>query len=272
MKAVLGISLINILLLAAGSMASAQTLASVGKSKISLKDFKAKYKEVKQKSFVSVPTEKEFLEELVRYELGVQEAKQLKLQNSPVVKQRFEQLLYQYLLEKQLGDSINKIKVTESDMKSYYKGNPEIRTSHILIEMAPGANKTQRETAKKRALEIYNEVKSSKKPFSELVALYTDDAVTKRSGGDVGWHTKLTITPDYYNAASKLKEGAISGLVETVYGFHIIKLTGKNTYQKANKRQLRQIVFEIKRKKLFDDYFAKLRKKHAVKVNKNLLK
>lgn len=270
-KLPLYVSILSIII-SFGLVSQAQTLSTVGKSKISLKEFKEKYKEVREKSFVNVPSEKEFLQELVRYEIGVQEAKRLNLQKDPIVVERMNQLLYQFLLEKQLGESISKIKVTESDMKSYYRSNPELRTSHILIEIPPNANSAQKAAARKRANDIYAEVKKSKKSFEELVNLYTDDSITKRSGGDVGWHTRLTITPEYYNAAKKMKLNQIFGLVETIYGYHIIKLTGKNTYQKANKRQLRQIVFEIKRKEIFDRYFANLRKKYPVKINDKLLK
>ena len=89
--------LISVLVLASSAFSHAQTLSVVGKSKISLKDFKEKYKEVREKSFVNVPSEKEFLQELVRYEIGVQEAKRLKLQNDPIMVERANQLLYQYL-------------------------------------------------------------------------------------------------------------------------------------------------------------------------------
>tara|TARA_B100001248_G_C27399680_1_gene469112 strand:+ start:7606 stop:8421 length:816 start_codon:yes stop_codon:yes gene_type:complete len=249
----------------------AKVVASVGSKNISLKDFQQKYNEMKERTMVNVPSQKDFLQELIRYEIGLQEAKRTGIQKDSKVQERYEQLLYQAFLEKQLGDKVSKIKVTESDMKKYYRNNPEIRASHILIEVPPNATAAQRSAARKRANDILQEVKKSKKPFEELVTLYTDDSITKRSGGDIGWQTRLTITPAFYNAANRLKEGQIGGPVETIYGYHIIKLVDRNPYQKANKRQLRQVVFEIKRKELFDALFSKLSKKYPVKVNTKLL-
>ncbi|MCB0347414.1 MAG: peptidylprolyl isomerase [Bdellovibrionales bacterium] len=253
--------------LAYSSVTYAQNVATVGKVSISAKEFEQKYKEVQQKSVVNVPSKQVFLEDLVRYEMGLQEAKAQNMEKDPQVQERYDQLLYQALIEKQIGKRVSQIKVSEDDMRNYYKSNPELRTSHILIEIPPKASSDQRAQAKKRAMEIYEEVKKSKKSFEELVAIYTDDATTKRSGGDIGWQSRLTITPEYYEAAYKLKVGQVYGLVETLFGFHILKLTGRNPYEKANKRHLRQVVFDVKRKQIFDSYFAGLKKKYPVKMS-----
>ena len=51
----------------------------------------------------------------------------------------------------------------------------------------------------------------------------------------------------YYDAAIKQRIGGIAPLIETKYGFHIVKLIGKNSYDKANKETLQQAVFEDKK-------------------------
>jgi peptidyl-prolyl cis-trans isomerase C/peptidyl-prolyl cis-trans isomerase D len=209
---------------------------------------------------------------LVRYKLGLIEAEKRKIKDDPIVQERIRQEIYKGLLEKELGDKINAIKVTEDDMKAYYKHNPELRTSHILIEIKPGATPEERGAAKKRATEILSEVKKSAKPFEELVNLYTDDVTTKPVGGDIGWQTRITVAPTYYDAAARLRLGEISGLIETEFGFHIIKLTGRNSYQKANKRKLRAAVFDEKKKDIFDKYFAHLKTEHKIQVYKSALK
>jgi len=157
-------------------------------------------------------------------------------------------------------------------MREYYKDNPEVRTSHILIEVAPGATKQQRETAKKRAEEIYAEVKKSKRPFEELVKLYTDDSLTKDFGGDIGFQSRVTLVPTYYDAAIGMKKDQIKGLIESRYGFHIIKLTDRRSYSSANKRQIRAAVFDQKRKKLFDQYFSQLKKQYKISKSTQNLK
>ena len=250
--------------------ALSQVVATVGNTKITLKDFQSKYDQIKQQT-INPPTPDIFLEDLIRFEMGVQEARKKNLQDDPDVQERFRQELYKALIEKAIGDSVAKIKVNEAELLSYYKKNPELRTSHILIEYKENATDKEKAIALKRAKEIYDEVKKSKKPFEQLVKLYTDDTLSKSSGGDIGYQSRLTLVPSYYETALKMKVGDIRGLVETRYGYHIIKLTGRRTYDQANKRQIRAAVFDEKRKDLFDNYFAKLKRTYKIKSNKSLV-
>ncbi|MBX9767451.1 MAG: peptidylprolyl isomerase [Bdellovibrionales bacterium] len=251
--------------------AATEPVATVGEKKIFMEEFNKRYDEVKDKT-INPPPKDVFLEDLIRYEVGVQEATKKKIADDPIVAERIRQEIYKGLIEKEIGGKVNDIKVNEAEMKDFYKKNPELRTSHILIEIKPDADDAARAAAKKRAEEIYAEVKKSKRPFEELVGLYTDDTATKQNGGDIGFQTPVTIVPEYYKAAAGMKEGEIKGLIETRFGFHIIKLTGKNNYDQSNKRQIRSAVFDEKRKKIFDEYFVKLKKTYAIKTNPNLLK
>lgn len=246
-------------------------VATVGENKITLKEFNQRYEEV-QKATINPPPKEVFLEDLVRYELGVQEAYKKNIQNDPAVKERMRQEIYKGLLERELGKRTSEIKVNDKEMQAYYARNPEIRTSHILIEFKPDATAEQRAAAKNRAQEIYAEVQKSKRPFEELVALYSDDVLSKKSGGDVGWQSAVTLVPNYYQAILKMKSGEVKGLIETQYGYHIVKVTGRRSYADANKRQIRAAVFDEKRKEIFDDYFARLKRQYKINVNKAALK
>lgn len=251
--------------------ADSDVVATVGDKKLTLGEFNKKYEEVKSQT-LNPPSKKVFLEDLVRYYVGVQEADKKGLRNDPVVQDRMQQELYKGLLEKSIGKDIQKITVNEKEMKAWYAKNPEVRTSHILIEFKMGSKKEEIDAAKKRANEILSEVKKSKRPFEELVRLYSDDPLSKQTGGDVGWQNRLTLVPSYYEAALSMKDGEIKGLIETPFGFHIIKLTGKRTYENANKRQIRTAVFDEKRKDLFNKFFEKLKKSYSIKTNESLLK
>lgn len=267
-------AVIGIVLLTMSTTAFAQSndvIAVVGSKNITAKEFNDKYEEV-LKQTINPPSKELFLEDLIRFEMGVQEAMKKGLQDDPIVKERIRQEIYKGLIERELGKAVNEIKVTEKEMQEYYKKNPEIRTSHILIEFRPDATPEQKKAARDRAMEIYEEVKKSKRPFEELVALYTDDVLSKRNGGDVGWQSRLTLMPSYYEAALKMKVGEVKGLIETQYGYHIIKVTGRRSYRDADKRQIRMAVFDEKRKALFDAYFANLKKSYPIKVNKSLIK
>lgn len=256
--------------LTAHAQNKSDVVASIGTRNITLEEFNKKYNDVRAQS-INPPTRAQFLEDLVRYEVGVQEAEKRKLDNDPIVKERMRQEMYKALLEKELGQPVQKIEVSEKEMKDFYSKNPEIRTSHILIEYKPGATAAQIAEARKRAEEIFAEVQKSKRPFEELVKLYSDDPLSKQAGGDTGWQTRVTLMPSYYETALTMKIGETRGLIETPFGFHIIKLTGKRSFENANKRQIRAAVFDEKRKIVFNKYFEKLKQGYSIKVNSNII-
>lgn len=265
------ISILLLISATAFAQKSTDIVAQVGKKTITLEDFNKKYNEVKSQT-INPPTKEQFLEDLVRFEMGVQEAEKRNLQKDPIVQSRFDQEMYKALLEKDIGQRVQKIQVSDAEMKAWYAKNPELRTSHILIEFKAGATPAQVAEAKKRATEIYEEVKKSKRPFEELVKLYSDDALSKQVGGDIGWQSRVTLVPNYYEAVVNMKVGEITGLIETQFGFHVIKLTGRRSFENANKRQIRAAVFDEKRKQVFNDYFEKMKKSYPIKENKGLLK
>lgn len=247
-------------------------VATVGSKKITLDEFNKRYNEVTSQVLANPPTKKVFLEELIRYELGVQEARKRGFEKDPIVQDRINQEIYKAFLEKEIGKKVEENTVTEAEMKAWYANNPQIRLSDILIEVKPGATKEQREEAQKRGNEILEEVKKSKRPFEELVRLYSDDITTKNLGGDIGWQSRVSLVSSYYAAANSLKVGEVtSGLVETPFGFHIIKLTGRRSYEEATKREIRMAVYDVKRKAVFDAFFDHIRKNYKINVNSSLV-
>ncbi len=251
--------------------AFAQTAFSVGDKKISVKEFQERY-DLVQKNAVNPPSKEQFLRDWIKFEMGVKEAYTQNLQKTPEVIQAMEQVLYNALLEKQVGQRIQNINVKESEMKSYYRKNPEVKTSHILISVKPDANSSVIAAAKKRTQEIANEVRSGKRKFEEFVKLYSDDIPSKSVGGDIGFQSRVTLVPEYYEGALKLKKGAVSQPVQTRYGFHIIKLTDVRSYDEADKSQIRNAVLDLKRNQIFDNYFNSIQKKYPVSVNEAAIK
>jgi peptidyl-prolyl cis-trans isomerase C/peptidyl-prolyl cis-trans isomerase D len=247
------------------------TVATINGRAIKMSEFQQRFDEASR--LHNPPSNKKiFLEELIRYEVGVQEAEKRKISEEPVVKERIRQQLYVGLVEKDLGEKINGINVSPKEMEAYYKTSPEMRSRHILIEIKPGATDVERAAGRKRAEEILKEVKSSKKPFEELVKIYTDDLATKKNGGDVGFQNRFSTVPPYYEGMLKLKVGEVSGVVETKFGFHIIKLTEVHSYDEADKDLIRNAIFERKRLAMFNEYFDKLKKKYNITINTAIVK
>lgn len=253
------------------SFGFATTIARIGNETITVKEFKHKFKKIQSASF-NPPQAAAVLEDSIRLSVGLQEAKKQNLKNLPKFKKIIKQELYKFYLERQLSKAVQSIKIKTSEMKKYYSQFPEIRTSHILISIKPSATLTQVRIAKKRANQIYQDVKKSKKSFESLVHLYTDDSASKTRNGDLGYQTKVTLVPNYYNVAKKMSVNKISRPVQTPYGFHIIKLTGKKKYSQSNKQYLKAAVFDIKRAKIFNRLFKKLKKKYNIKINSTVLK
>ena len=254
----------------AATAGEGEVVATIGNKKITLEDFNKKYDQVRSRAF-NPPTKAQFLEDLVRFEVGLQEASKRNLEKEPVVQDRIKEELYKALVETELSAKVDKITVSEKEMEAYYKKNPEIRLSYILIDLKPGATAEQRAEARKRAGEIYDEVKKSKRPFEELVKLYTDDVLTKPTGGDAGWQSRVTIPPSVYDTIVDMKVGEIRGVVPVPFGFQIIKLTGRHSFENSNKKALRTAVFDEKRKDLFNELFEKLKKSYTIKTNTKLI-
>lgn len=248
-----------------------EVVAQIGERKITLKEFNDRYEKLKEQT-TNWPKREDFLKDLIRFEVGVIEAEKRNLQQDPIVQERFKQELYKALLEKELGKKAEGLTVNESEMQAWYKENPQFRMSQIVIELRYNATPEQKAEAEKRANEIYEEVKKSKRPFEELVKLYSDDPLTKQVGGDMGWITRVMVIPQIYDAAVQMKQNEIRGLIRSPSGLHILKLTGRRNYQNADKRQIRIGAFEEKKMKMFNDYFAQLMKKHSIKSNPSLVK
>lgn len=252
-------------------IAAAQVLATVGNSKITREEFDRKFTEVRKQT-TNPPTPEQFLEDLIRFEVGVQEAEKMKLQNDPFVKERYRQVLYNSLLEKQIGDKVEAIKITDPEMKEFYKRNPELHLASILIDIKQNAKPEERELVRKRANEIMAEIKKSKRPFNELTKLYSDDLTSKDNGGDIGYQTRITLAAQLYDAALTMKPGEIKGPIETRFGFYIFKLLDKKSYDNADKRLVRAALFDEKRSKAFNDYFKVAKKQYKITIDQNAVK
>lgn len=78
--------------------------------------------------------------------------------------------------------------------------------------------------AKKKAEEVLALVKAGKTSFEDLAKQYSEDTTTASQGGDLGFFAKGDMVKEFEDAVLKLKKGETSGIVQTVYGYHIIKL------------------------------------------------
>jgi len=126
----------------------------------------------------------------------------------------------------------SKISVSDEEIKAFYDENrdklaeePQIKASHILIGVESSASPEMKAKAKEKAEAILKELKDGK-DFAEA-AKTSSTCPSKEQGGDLGFFGKGQMVPEFEQAAFALKPGELSGVVETQFGYHIIKVTDK---------------------------------------------
>jgi peptidyl-prolyl cis-trans isomerase D len=124
------------------------------------------------------------------------------------------------------------IKVDEAELKKFYdenaskfQGSEQRRASHILIGFGVNATPAQKEQAKAKAEEILAAVKKNPKSFESLAVKNSQDPGSAVKGGDLGSFGRGAMVKPFEEAAFSMKVNEISNLVESEFGFHIIKVT-----------------------------------------------
>jgi parvulin-like peptidyl-prolyl isomerase len=268
------ILLLTLSLIAAPVSAQAATeLAKINGTSISLEDFNKKYKENLKFFQFKAPSKKDVLDDLIKRELGIQEAKKMGLDKDADVIDRMNTVLYHAMLDKKLSKEFETISVTDEQAKEYYSKYPEIRTSHIFVAVAPDATAEQQKAAYEKIKKINDEqLRDGKQGFAEVAQRFSEGAAAPM-GGDIDYQTRDKLDPAYYEAALKLKTpGKVSPIVKTGFGYYIIKLTAIRPWEDADKGQVKRMVFDEKRAQIFDRFMAKLRNSAKVQVKNELIK
>lgn len=125
-----------------------------------------------------------------------------------------------------------KVAVQAGDAENFYTQNPDqfqqeerVRASHILIAVPQDADPGAKAKAKARAEQVMKDATSGK-DFTALARQHSEDS-SAANGGDLGFFERGRMVGPFNDAAFSLKPGTISGLVETEFGYHIIKVAEK---------------------------------------------
>ena len=123
--------------------------------------------------------------------------------------------------------------VSEEEIKKFYeqkkdglKRKESVMVSHILARVAKDAEPVERRKAVERAKDLRRRVVAGK-DFAVIAGKYSDCARTKQAGGDLGYIKRGFMPPEFDKVAFTLKMGEVSNVIETEFGYHIIKVVDK---------------------------------------------
>jgi peptidyl-prolyl cis-trans isomerase SurA len=168
----------------------------------------------------------------------------------------------------------SKVTITDEDVKSYYNRhykagtNTEVRASHIFLTIPDGADAGV--VAEKQALGRKLVERAATEDFAALAREYSDDAATRKEGGDLGYFGKDILPKPIEEMVFSMKVGEVAGPIRADKGFHVIKLVDRKTIppkpladvEDDIRMQLRQKEMEKQTK----SYLADLRKKTLVDI------
>ena len=184
-------------------------------------------------------TEKEFTDEYTKLQTTSFKTKEeftKYLTDNSISEDLLKIQLRNQLLAKKVYDKLTVgITVADTEISKYYEDNkstlfvnPEqIKISHILIKY--GDQDTAKKT-KEAAIEKINMVQQKIKDgetFENMANKYSEDENSNTLGGDIGYFSKGQLVAEFENVAFTLEVGQVSDVVETTYGFHLIKVTDK---------------------------------------------
>ena len=138
------------------------------------------------------------------------------------------------------------IALPEADLKSYYdqnverlSGTEERRASHILITSPKDASEADRAKARAKAEDLLQQLKKAPASFAGLARQYSQDPGSANLGGDLNFFARGTMTKPFEDAAFALKKDELSDVVESDFGFHLIKLTDLKVPKRKSFDELR---------------------------------
>ncbi|MFA7402603.1 MAG: peptidylprolyl isomerase [Pelobacteraceae bacterium] len=249
-----------------------KVLAEVNSGTITTGDFDRELKNLPEylKAMADTPQgRKEMLDTMIIRELILQQASKDGLDKGAEIEEKLQDLKKRLIVESFLKKKVEvESKVSDEDMKKFYEQNKDkfksgeqVKASHILVK------------SEKEAKEILAQLKSGGN-FEELAKKNSVDSSSAK-GGDLGWFGKGSMVPAFEKAALALKEGQISDVVKSDFGFHIIKLTGKRPagirpFEEV-KEQIKGAIMPTKQQEVFQKIKEELKKTAKIAIKEDVL-
>lgn len=173
------------------------------------------------------------------------------------------------IVSKYKENFLKDIKISDKEIKSYYEIHKdefkiqEVRASQILISTLDDDNKQvskeEKEKLKTKAEKLLNKVNNGE-DFNKLAKKYSDDKNSGKDGGDLGFFSKEDKNIDFTKEVFKLDKEKNAALIETSYGYHIVKITDKRIVTKSledSKDDIKYRILNEKYSKQIDSLYKK---------------
>ena len=160
--------------------------------------------------------------------------------------------------------------VDDAEIRKYYEehksefSTPELRkAAHILIAVDSKASDLEKQAAKTKAEQILKEVKAAPSEFAKLAQKYSQDPGSALSGGDLGTFGRGMMVKPFDDAVFKLLVGETSGLVQSDFGFHIIKLLAVTGGKIQGLNEVKSVIAQKLKAQKANDKYAELAEKFS---------
>jgi peptidyl-prolyl cis-trans isomerase C len=184
-----------------------------------------------------------------------------------------QDITVQKLIQSAIAD---KVAVKPEQLTDFYAKNPDqfkqperVRASHILITVPKGADAATKDAARTKAADILKDVKAGK-DFAALAKQHSQDPGSGQNGGDLGFFQQGQMVGPFNDVAFTLAPGSVSDLVETEFGFHIIKVAEKQAARTVPleevRPQLEQYLERQNREQQTDAFVTDLKAKGKIEI------
>ncbi len=222
------------------------------------------------RAYLQAPDRKrQFVDNMILNDLLFNEGQKLGYDKDDDIDRQVTDLRRRLVVQKVVREFQKPPEVSDDDAKKYYDENPtlysttQIRASHILVKDEAAAK------------EIREQVKADPSKFADIAKEKSTDKTSGQKGGDLGMFGPGRMVPEFERAAFALKQGEISDVVKTQYGYHVIMVTERKEGERRPFDQVKEQIKATLRNKAIQEQqekrYADLKERANVKVDDAIL-
>jgi len=167
-------------------------------------------------------------------------------------------------------------KVEEKELRDFYRKNMDwyrihesYRTSHILFLIPKEATLDQIREIRKKCQKVLEKIRGGE-DFGEMAFLYSEDTVSRKDRGDLGYFKRGELLPALEREAIQLRVGEVSGVIRTEFGFHLIELLDRKGGEPPPFEEIKEKVqadyYGKEMEKAFQQFLSKLKGKSIIEI------